>query len=93
MERKRRNDEAVLEFMRRKIDEEEQQINEWKTKIAQLREKMEAEKIFGNLQAPSTERVREVSGKLEEDRKAGLKASIAKLKEYINKNQHYLPPL
>ena len=50
---------------------------------------MEAEQVFGHLQAPPTERKVEVSGKLEEDRKAGLKVSIKKLKEYISKNRQY----
>ena len=81
----------MLKLLRRKIDEEEQQISDWNTKIAQLKDKMEAEKIFAGLQAPPTEGMREAKGKLEEDRKAGLKASVARLKEYINKNQHYLP--
>ena len=54
----------MLKLLRRKIEEEEQQISDWNTKIAQLKDKMEAEKIFAGLQAPPTERMREAAGKL-----------------------------
>lgn len=89
LERKRKSEEEVLAYLNRAIRREEEEIEQWTTRIENLQARAEIEAEL-SLSLPASYSLREGSGQLEEERRAGLKTSIQKLKDYISKNQQYL---
>jgi hypothetical protein len=87
---KRSCEEAVVVRLREEIAREEEEIAQWQRRIAEVEGKREAERVMGNLPGLPSERMREAGLRLVEDRRAGVRASIAKMREYVRKYEHLL---